>query len=264
VRFCYFSVLIFLVLGPALFTSVADVESLFEQEEFDALKSALPEVVAAFPNDPAVIFFQGFTHANPDQAVSFYKRVVDEFPSSKYADYAMFRLGQYYYFEGDFTLARRYYSRVFRSYPESDLRDDAQYLYCQCIMAEGKTDSAKLFLKTFVQNAKRSPYVDAAILDVESLGGLSQEALTASDQKKKQKIFAIQVATYKNLSDARDAVHKLSRVFPNVKVGERTLGNTTYNRVLIGKFTTKDKAADYARLYIKPHLSEYKIIELEK
>lgn len=251
----------FLFLAANLFGAVADLDQLFEQEDFDQLAQLLPSHTAAFPNDPHVIFFQGFTHSDPAEAVPFYERVIAEFPASKYADYAMFRLGQFYYFESDYAAARRYYSQLFRRYPNSELRDDAQYLYCQSILAEGKLDSAKLFLKTFVQNAKRSPYVDAAILDLEALGGIAQDELTKPAKEKKLTYYAIQVASYKNLNDAKNAMHKLSRVFPHVTVGERSLGSTTYFRVLVGKFDSQAKAEEYARLYIKPHLSEYKVIE---
>ncbi len=256
-------IVLFLLCGLAHpFAAVADLDQLFEQENYQQLESLLPSHMAAFPNDPHVIFFQGYVQTDPTQAVIFYQRVVTDFPTSTYADYALLRLGQYYYFEGHYLTARRYFSQLFRTFPDSELKDDAQYLYCQSILADGKIDSAKLFLKAFVQNAKRSPYVDAAILDVEDLGGLAPEELVKPPVKKQKSFFSIQVASYKNQTDAKNAMHKLSRVFPHVTVGERTLGNTTYYRVLIGKFNSKDKATEYARLYIKPHLSEYTVIEL--
>jgi tetratricopeptide (TPR) repeat protein len=245
-----------------LFPAVGDLDRAFEQDDYEELKRLLPSHISIYPDDPHVIFFRGLIETDPAQAVKFYQRVVNDFPTSRFVDHAMFRLGQYYYFEGEYLRARRYFSNLFRKYPDSDLRDDAQYLYCQSILADGKVDSAKLFLKAFVQNAKRSPFVDAAILDVESLGGLAQEELTKPSKKERVAEYSIQVASYKNVNDAQNAKQKLARVFPHVKIGERTLGNTTYHRVLIGKFDSKEKAADYARLYIKPHLSEYKVIEL--
>ncbi len=256
------SLLIVMIFSTIVYPGVADLDRAFEAEDFEQLKQLLPSHMSIYPNDPLVLFFQGFVHSDPAQAVSFYKRVVTEYPTSKYADYAVFRIGQFHYFNADYLKARRYFSSLFRKFPYSDLRDDAQYLYCQSILAEGKVDSAKLFLKTFVQNARRSPFVDAAILDVESLGGLAQDELSKPAQKKLTAEYSIQVATYKNLSDADNAMQKLSRVFPHVTTGERTLGNATYYDVLIGKFDTKAKATNYARLYIKPHLNEYKVIEL--
>lgn len=245
----------------AFSADIAELEKYFEQENLQQLKNVLTSHATLPADDPSILFFRGFVEENPVVAVSYYQRLVNDFPRAKYADYALFRLGQYSYFIADYGQARRYFSRLILHYPQSELRDDAQYLYCQCIMAAGKTDSAKLFLKAFVQNVKRSPYVDAAILDLESLGGLSQQTLAPSTKEKKSPVYTIQVASYRNQADAQTAIHKLARVFPNVSLGERTLGNTTYYLIFVGKFESKDKAAAYAKLYIAPHLSEYKIVE---
>ncbi|MBN1479405.1 SPOR domain-containing protein [candidate division KSB1 bacterium] len=252
---------IILYVGLTLGIDVAELEKLFDQENYEQLKKALQSSTATSEDDPSILFFRGFLQENPEAAVGDYLRVADEFPNSKYADFSLFRLGQYYYFKANYVEARRFFSRLILNYRQSELRDDAQYLYCQCIMAAGKTDSAKLFLKAFVQNVERSPFVDAAILDLESLGGLPQQSLSQPALKKKSVVFAIQVASYINRSDAQDAIRKLSHVFPHVRVGERTLGNTLYYLVLIGKFESREKAAAYARLYIAPHLTEYKIVE---
>ena len=69
-----------------------------------------------------------------------------------------------------YDLAAKYYSFLTRRYPSSTLKDDAQYLFCQCKLAQGKLDSAHIFLQAFIKNAPRSPYVDLAVMDLESSG----------------------------------------------------------------------------------------------
>ncbi|MBN1561000.1 SPOR domain-containing protein [candidate division KSB1 bacterium] len=251
--------LLLALLGPLLSTDIKVLEDYFEQQRYDELKNALTSYAMSAPNDPSVLFFRGYFHQHADSAATYYRRVVYNFPNSKYADHALLRLGQLAYFNNDFAAARHHFSRLLRNFADSEWRDDAQYLYCQCIMAQGKVDSAKLFLKAFIQNVQRSPYVDAAILDLESLGGLPTEILTPPE--KSPVAHSIQVASYKDFSDAKNALFKLSRVFPHVEIGERTLGNTKYYNVLIGSFESREKAMKYAQLYIRPHLSEYKIVE---
>jgi hypothetical protein len=241
--------------------NVAVLENYFAQEKYQEMRQLLPSVLPGAADDPSVIFFRGFLHANPDSAVRYYQQVATIFPKSKYADYALFRLGQYFYFSGDYRKARNNFSSLVRGYPNSELRDDAQYLYCQCILAQGKADSAKLFLKAFVQNINRSPYVDNAIMDLESLGGLPAEKPAEPEQNRLAIGYAIQVASYKDFDEAKNALYKLAKVFAHVEVGESKLGNTTYYHVLIGSFDSVEKAQKYAELYIEPHLSEYKIVK---
>ncbi len=252
----------FLLTGAMLFASDIDLlESCFRNEQYDELKKELPLVAKKHADDPAVLFFQGFTTNDPDSAALFYQQVVDKHPDSQYADFALFRLGQYYFFMEDYTKARRRFSRLLRGYPSSYLKDDAQYLYCQCVLAQGKTDSAKLFLKAFVQNVRRSPYVDNAILDLESLGGISTTVSQPKRQPAKKTFYSIQVASFKSFESAKKALFKLSKIYPHVEVGERTLGNTDYYLVYLGRFDSREKARQYARLYIKPHLQDYKVVE---
>ncbi|MBN1464795.1 tetratricopeptide repeat protein [candidate division KSB1 bacterium] len=247
--------------GSLLSVDVRMLESFFEQQRYDELERAISSL-QTLPDDPSLLFFRGYFQSNPDSAVTYYGRVINHFPNSKYADYALLRLGQYSYFDDDFSTARRHLSRLVRHFPDSEWRDDAQYLYCQCIIAQGKVDSAKLFLKAFVQNVQRSPFVDAAILDLESLGGLPLDTLIS--QKKSSVGYSIQVASYKDFNDAKDVLYKLARVFPHVEIGERTLGNTKYYNVLIGSFESREKASRYAQLYIQPHLTEYKVVEYHR
>ena len=236
------------------------LETCFENEQFDALRQQLGRVAGKYPNNPAVLFFQGVSCTDPDSALFYYKQVASRYPDSKYAANAYLRLGQYYYFAGDYQQARQRFSALLRNYPSSYLKDDAQYLYCQCILAQGKTDSAKIFLKAFVQNVRRSSYVNSAILDLESLGGLSTNVAPEASAPQKKDFYSIRVASFKSFKSAKNALFKLSKIYPHVEVGERRLGNTNYYLVYLGRFHSRQKALHYAKLYIEPHLQEYEIV----
>ncbi len=261
---CKIIILTLFLFTGAMLPAASDIdllESYFKNEQYDALKKELPRVAREHADDPAVLFFRGYTTNDPDSAAVFYQRVADKYPTSKYADFALYRLGQYYFFIEDYAKARRRFSRLLRGYPSSYLKDDAQYLYCQSVLAQGKTDSAKLFLKAFVQNVRRSPYVDNAILDLESLGGVSTTVSKPKRRPEKKTYYSIQVASFKSFESAKNALFKLSKVYPHVEVGERTLGNTDYYLVYLGRFDSREKARQYARLYIEPHLQDYKVVE---
>ena len=235
------------------------LEYYFEHEQFDLLKSSVRSLPARQKNNPEVLFYTAFTCSAPDSALLLYERIASKHPSSKYADQALYRLGQYYYFAADYPKSRQYFSKLLHGYPHSFLKDDAQYLYCQCILAQGKSDSAKIFLKAFVQNVRRSPHVDSAILDLESLGGVSTAQPQVSANTDPKIFFSIHVASFKSFESAKNAMFKLAKVYPHVEVGERRLGNTDYFLVYLGRFDSHEKAQQYATLYIEPHLQDYKI-----
>ena len=254
-------ILIFLQSAGLYAVSINQLEQYFENEQYEDLRREVRRVSNEIKHDPAVLYFLAFTSNAPDSALSLYQRVAENFPSSKYADQALYRLGQYNFFTGNYTQARHSFARLLRGYSKSYLKDDAQYLYCQCILAQGKEDSAKVFLKAFVQNVRRSPYVDSAILDLESLGGVSITLPTAPAKSQQKDYYSIRVASFSSFESAKNALFKLSKIYPHVEVGELRLGTTDYYLVYLGRFETFDKAQQYAQLYIEPHLQEYKIMQ---
>jgi len=244
-------------------TDFERLDYLFNQKRYDDLKNIISEYVKNQPNDPRVLFFRGFTHQNSDSAQYYYQRIYRNYPQSPYADHALYRLGQMAYFQGDYRNARLYLSELSHLFSVSSLKDDAQYLYCQCVLAQGKIDSAKLFLKAFIQHVSKSPYVDSAILDLESLGGLPALSLKTPVAHKSSR-YSIEVGSFRARENASNAADKIARVYPQVEIGERELGNTVYYVIYIGKFDTEAKAKKYAELYINPHLEEIKIVERQK
>jgi hypothetical protein len=235
--------------------SIAALDSCFQQQNYQELQVRLPNLAALFPNNPSILFYQAFLQTNADSALTLYKKMVALAPLSPFVDQALFRIGQYYYFSQEYQKARPYFSALFKKYLHSPLRDDAQYLYCQCVFAQGKDDSARVFLKAFIQNSGQSAYIDQAILDLESMGGI-----TATNESGERQYYSIQVATFRNDEDARNAALKLGRLFSHVEILDQSPGYSSNRAVLIGKFTSEEKAQRYAELYIQPHQIEYKIV----
>ncbi len=259
---CRFLVITLLIvpLLQALSSEPAELETLFENQQYDRISSLLPQYKQSHPNHPTVLFLRAFLHTDSDSAIQLYKTVAHTSPQSKYADHALFRLAQFHFAQKNYESARLLFTTLFKVYDTSIYKDDAQYLYCQCILAQGKVDSAKIFLKAFVQNVSRSPFVDSAILDLEHLGGLSRDRLAQNKEPKPENRYTIQVASFKSKQNAQNAHYRLSRIFSHVELGERVLGNTRYYIVFVGNFSDKQKAERYANLYIKPYLKEYKIV----
>lgn len=255
-------IFIFFLFLTSLTRAAVDMEMLkgyFAEQRFEELQNTLPEAAAIFPNHPNIAFYQAYLNVHSDSAVAQYKKVLSAKPPSDHLDQALMRLGQYSFSIGEYKRARSYLAALFK-FPRSSLRDDAQYLYCQCVLAEGLLDSARIFLNAFIQNINQSPFIDNAILDLESLGGAVSPAKPSRDENGGF-YYTIQIASYKSSAEAENAGLKLNRLFSHVEVVKRTLGGSRYWAVHVGKFKSEEKAERYAELYIKPHLKEYKIVE---
>ncbi len=82
-------------------------------------------LVETYPDDPLVasaVFFIGETweDSNADSAGASYMRVADDFPDSRHAPTALYRLGLMAERSGDVDAARSFYQRVLAAHPRSD------------------------------------------------------------------------------------------------------------------------------------------------
>jgi len=68
-----------------------------ENGKADEVKNDLIGLKEKYPDDPSVMFLEGVLTENGQKAVVIYQKVVDEYPDSKYADAALYRIYSYYY-----------------------------------------------------------------------------------------------------------------------------------------------------------------------
>jgi len=227
------------------------LERLHREDRFIALEQELPDVERRYINHPTVLYFRALLEEDGEKARDLYSRVYQAHGTSKYADDALFRIGQYYYARGQYHRARNAFSVLARSYSGSSIKDDSQYLICQSLLAEGKSDSARLFFYTFVRNSPDSPYSDLAILDLEyHLGG-------APDLSVESHPYAVQVGAFSkwlNAKKAREKCHESGLDAGIVPI--KRSGRTLY-AVRIGQFNSREEAARFAMRYFK----EYHIVD---
>lgn len=86
----------------------------------DSVRQELPDWIARYPNDPAILFLQAATLSDARQAVELYQRLVRDFPRSPWADDALCRLVQYAALQRDSARAWQLFERLRRNYPTSD------------------------------------------------------------------------------------------------------------------------------------------------
>jgi len=160
----------------------------------------------------------------------------------------------------DSSLTRKKFSYLARHYPDSRLKDDAQYLLCQSYLAQGKTDSARMFFKTFVKNAPQSPYADLAIVDLEF-------TLEHEDEIRNQTVhpigprYSIQIGAFRKKENAERVLARFEEIAKAVQIVEKRIDGKIYYAVWVGRFTSKSAAKSFAKKIVEKYTSEYRIVE---
>ncbi len=99
---------------------IADYLKLVATGRVDEVKMALPDLLAAYPEDPGVNLVHGVVIEDAFRALDIYKRIINDYPDSKWADDAYWRVVQFYAVLGDTTQARISLHKFRQNYPDSE------------------------------------------------------------------------------------------------------------------------------------------------
>ncbi len=245
-------------------TEVQQLVNLWQNEQWDQLHIALPAVQQKYPAHPTVLFFSALSDINGDAAYQKYKAGLNRF-SPDLMDDALLKLAQYHQAKGEYSLADQYYLALVRRFPNGKYADDGYYQHCLCQLAMGKQDSARLCLQKFIREEKRSPLADWAVLDLEALAGGAAErkqvVVEPPALKTERMESYIQVGAYRVIDNAKQYVKKLREAGFDAQVVEKKIRDSKLYAVWIGRFETREAAAEYARKYITAFAPEYTIVQ---
>ena len=122
-----------------------------------------PEQPAAEPTKtllPSDIFNEAHNHLTKeayDMAVTGFKLYIDQYPDGENIQQAYIYLGDAYAAQGQAKPAAIAYATVLQKFPKSKVIPTARLKYARSIIPLGKTEEAKRYLNSVVQDFGRSP-----------------------------------------------------------------------------------------------------------
>ncbi len=221
-RTLYFLTLLILVQSPAIFPQDVNIIPYLKQIESgkaDEVKIELRDLKEQYAESPSVMFLDGVLTENGQEAVVIYQEIVDEYPDSRYADAALYRIYSYYYALGLYKSAKKKLSLLIINYPESPyikIAKQNQLLFNPDIEKE----QDKLI---------RSDEDQQAFND-----------LSGGDYK-----YTIQSGAFSNWENAQSLKDKFeqSGLYSNIK--EKKVAGTTFHIVYVGRFVTDNEAVSF-------------------
>ncbi len=109
---------------------------------------------------PSDIFNEAKSHLNKqayDLAVTGFKLYIDKYPDGENIQQAYIYLGDAYAAQGQARPAAIAYATVLQKFPESKIIPTARLKYARSIIPLGKTEEAKRYFSSIVQDFGRSP-----------------------------------------------------------------------------------------------------------
>lgn len=227
------SLLLFLVFVGIQFSTFAqdvDIIPYLKQIEAGNTQNASEDLASLKkrnPDSPSLLFLEGVLTENGQDALVIYNSIITQYPRSKYADAAMFRVYSYYYALGFYETAGKYLTRLKREYPESP------YI--------------KIADRTIPQQDEVNELSRSEVKDVKT------EPLPVKDTKKY--LYTLQAGAFSTLNNAVLLKKDIELAGYYCEVKEKTVGGSIFHVVFVGRFVTEAEA----RSTLQVINSEFKI-----
>ena len=194
--------------------NIVDYLKRIESGEIDNVRKELPALLSENRNDPSIKFLDAVLTVDGNEAVTKYEHVYNNYPNSKYADAALYRIFSFYYSLGIYNKAETYLNELKKKYPSSPYLNAAD---------------------------RKIPDEENSI--VESFETLSKIAKSSTQQNNQTKYnFTVQAGAFLNFENADKLKDDLIKAGYPSEVNAKTVGGTILNVVTVGKFISEKEA----------------------
>jgi tetratricopeptide (TPR) repeat protein len=188
-----------------------------ENGKADEVRNELVGLKERYSDDPSVMFLEGVLTENGQKAVVIYQKVVVEYPDSKYADAALYRIYSYYYALGLYESATEKLNKLITDYPKSP------------------------YIKIAKQNQLPvNPEITQE--DETNITQQKNEDVKGADYK-----FTIQAGAFSKIENAESLQLKFEKsgIFSEIK--DKLVAGTTFHVVYVGKFINENDAGSFLK-----------------
>ena len=231
--------------------------SLIEQGKIDGVKENLPELISKYPKNPGVLYLKALLTQDGKSAIKQYKKLLKQYPNSKYAPDAAMKIGEYLYARGLYTQAATLLKNIPIKYSRFIGIQRATNLMINSFNAIGEADSARyyaLIIKSMF------PKVDT---DISSLKKQNKPLAQVFDfNKKKLDLgpYVIQIGAFGSRENARRLKLQVTQLGHDVSINNVESNGKILYAVRVNRFKSKKQAENIGK-DIKSKIGvEYRIL----
>jgi len=250
-------VYLILLLSISLGQNIDLYFSLIEQGKIDGVKENLPELISKYPKNPGVLYLKALLTQDGKSAIKQYKKLLKQYPNSKYAPDAAMKIGEYLYARGLYTQAATLLKNIPIKYPRFIGIQRATNLMVNSFNAIGEADSARyyaLIIKSMF------PKIDT---DISSLKKQNKPLAQVFDfNKKKLDLgpYVIQIGAFGSRENARRLKLQVTQLGHDVSINNVESNGKILYAVRVNRFKSKKQAENIGR-DIKSKIGvEYRIL----
>lgn len=216
----------------------------YSQGKMNEVRTALPDLLVEYPNDPGVKLLLAIVLEDADKALDIYKDIIQKYPESKWADDAYWRLLEYYAVKNDVEKAEFELGNFRKRYPTSEFLIPATDVVRTCrsfVNAREKQEKSNN-LKEKSETANKT--------GKEIENSVPKKETENNDTKMTGKNFGLQVGVFSTVEKAEDEKAKLMAKRLRTSIEEKMVNGKKMFAVVIGNYSSME-AAEAAKQIIQ-------------
>jgi len=203
------------------------------------------------------LFILGFLSVRGDSARAYYEALVNGYPSSHFADFALFRLAELAYAQGLYRQAQVQFQGVLTHYPQSNLCQKSEYWIGLSYQAMERGDSAAVHFR----RAKEGyPASEISLMAQESLDALTRQESGGEKKPADQVSYYVQVGAFESQDNAVLRKSFFESKGYQVFFRKKTRESTVLYLVWLGAFKTADEARAFGEKLKKKYDVNYTLV----
>ncbi len=233
--------IIFAILIIPLFLKAQDIDEairLFNAFQFERAREIFIEVLhdEDNPRIAEAYYYLGRLSIAPDSALSYYQRVTNNYPQSRYADMSYLEIAKINIARSKYTNAIVTLSELLRKYPETDSKDEILFWLGVSYMSSGQEKEGANVLHDLRSQFPKSLWSERA----------ANMIPTKKTPETREEYFTIQVGSYRNRENAEKHAEDLRKRELDIQIVEALVKGATYYRVWVGRFDTAEQAKTFS------------------
>lgn len=208
-------------------TDVQKYLSMVKNGEVDEVRKEIPTLLANHPNDPGVLYVQALVTKDGAESARIYQSIVDNFPRSKYADAALYKLYQFYYALGLYRTAELKLKQLETDYPASPY-----------LTSSGRTESKTLPEEAEPATSKQDQGGIGVAVEKDTVNADEPPATRGNVPTG----FTLQVGAFSTPANAERQKQTFERLGYSVELITKVRDTRTLYVVLVGSFATYEEA----------------------
>lgn len=211
------------------------------------VKNKLPDLLAQYPNDPAVLLLHGLVLDDVRKAIDIYRRIVKEFRETEWADEAWWRIVQFYAMTNNISKAREELIEYRKVFPDSDhlvYVTDALRVAESLASYKGEPEqknnepAAKKEVQKIEKSTEKNPEKKP------EKNKETSEQTDAKSEKKTNEKWGLQVGIYSSQAAADAEKQKFTKRRLQAEIRIKIIDGHKMYAVIIGDYNSKERAEE--------------------